>query len=71
MISFGSIHNGHTPLSELTRISLSKDPIAPILWEPYLKALDRRLSIVLQAVRDCINRHSVDKVLVSERMINQ
>lgn len=71
MISLSSIHNGDTPLSELTRTSLSKDPIAPVLWEPHLKALDRRLSIVLQAVRDCINRHSIDKVLVSGRLINQ
>lgn len=40
------------------------DPIAPILWEPHLDALDRRLAIVLQAVRDCINRRGTDDVII-------
>lgn len=35
---------------------MSKDPIAPILWEPHLVALDRRVKIILQGIRDCIIR---------------
>lgn len=60
-----SIHNSNKPLSERMRDSLSNDPIAPVLWEPHLEALDRRLAIVLQAVRDCIKREGVDDVIIS------
>lgn len=52
------------PLSERMRSSMSTDQIAPILWEPHLKALDRRMVIVLQAVRDCISRHNSDDVII-------
>ncbi|CAL4060549.1 unnamed protein product, partial [Meganyctiphanes norvegica] len=45
--------NGGAPLSEAMRESLSEDPIAPVLWEPHLVALDRRLNIILQVVREC------------------
>lgn len=44
---------------------MSSDPIAPILWAPHLDALDRRLIIVLQAVRDCITRNAPDDVVIS------
>lgn len=38
------------------RQSMSKDPVAPILWEPHLKALDRRVGLVLRAIRDCLQK---------------
>lgn len=45
--------------------SMAADPITPILSQPHLDALDRRLSIVLYAIRDCINRSAVgDDVIV-------
>lgn len=40
--------------------SMAADPITPILLQPHLNALDRRLSIVLYAIRDCIHRSTVD-----------
>lgn len=40
------------------------DPIAPVLWEAHLAALDRRLVIVLQAIRDCINRNGAENVII-------
>uniref|UniRef100_A0A8C9JGE0 FAM20C golgi associated secretory pathway kinase n=1 Tax=Panthera tigris altaica TaxID=74533 RepID=A0A8C9JGE0_PANTA len=49
-------------LSLLMAESLSKDRVAPVLYQPHLEALDRRLRIVLQAVRDCVEKdgpHSV------------
>lgn len=36
------------------RESLSADPINPILWEPHFAALDRRITIILEAIRSCI-----------------
>lgn len=45
------------------RESLEQDPLTPVLWEPHLEALDRRLIIVLQAVRDCVNRYTAEKVV--------
>lgn len=35
---------------------MSHDPISPILWEPHLDALDRRVKIVLTTVRECLNK---------------
>lgn len=65
---FFRYHNGPVRLSAAMRESLSKDPISPILWEPHLLALDRRIPIILQAVRDCINRSSQwSKVVRDER----
>lgn len=49
-------------LSLLMAESLRKDRVAPILYRPHLEALDRRLRIVLQAIRDCVEKdgpHSV------------
>lgn len=38
------------------RESMSSDPIAPVLWEPHLEALDRRVVIILQGIRDCLKK---------------
>jgi extracellular serine/threonine protein kinase FAM20C len=38
------------------RDAMSGDPIAPVLWEPHLEALDRRVVIVLQGIRDCLKK---------------
>lgn len=45
-------HTGEK-LSNAMRRSLSKDPTAPVLWEPHLTALDRRVGIILQTIRNC------------------
>lgn len=49
-------HNGPVKLSAALRKSLAKDPLAPILWEPHLEALDRRVEIMLRGVRDCLSK---------------
>ena len=38
------------------RDSMSNDPIAPVLWDPHLEALDRRVVIILQGIRDCLKK---------------
>lgn len=51
-----SYHNGPKKLSEAMRNSLLSDPVSPVLLEPHLKALDRRIAIILQEVRTCLKR---------------
>lgn len=60
------LHNSDNRLSGQLRDSLSKDPISPILWEPHLQALDRRVGIILQGIRDCIKKNPAEEVVVSE-----
>lgn len=36
------------------RESLSEDPLAPVLADKHLIALDRRVQIILQQIRNCI-----------------
>lgn len=49
-------HSGPVKLSEHMRRSMATDPVAPILWEPHFKALDRRVGLILQEIRNCINK---------------
>ncbi|KAL5284680.1 FAM20A family protein [Megaselia abdita] len=50
-------HNGPSPLSEVMRKKMDHDPVAPILWEPHLTALDRRIEVILKGVRDCLKKN--------------
>lgn len=43
------------------RESMHSDPIAPVLWEPHLQALDRRVVIILQGIRDCLKKVDSDE----------
>ncbi|XP_055300424.1 extracellular serine/threonine protein CG31145-like isoform X2 [Sitodiplosis mosellana] len=56
---------GPKPLSVVMRESLAKDPIAPVLWEPHLEALDRRVDLILKGVRDCVAKNSIDDVVIT------
>lgn len=47
-------HNGSKKLSDAMREATRSDPISPVLWEPHLTALDRRVKIVLDGVRQCL-----------------
>ncbi|XP_055906171.1 extracellular serine/threonine protein CG31145 [Eupeodes corollae] len=55
-------HNGPKHLSDIMRESMSVDPINPILWEPHLVALDRRVAIILQGIRDCLKKNPPEEV---------
>ncbi|NWJ03932.1 FA20C kinase, partial [Crypturellus undulatus] len=43
-------------LSDVLREALASDRLAPVLAEPHLRALDRRLATVLAAVGECVAR---------------
>ncbi|XP_066291761.1 extracellular serine/threonine protein kinase FAM20C-like isoform X2 [Branchiostoma lanceolatum] len=53
-------------LSDLMRESMRTDPITPILTEPHLLALDRRVRIILDTVEKCIKKKGVEKVLLED-----
>lgn len=44
---------------------MSSDKIAPILWEPHLVALDRRIGIILSGIRDCVHKNAAEDVVIS------
>lgn len=47
-------------LSDVMRASLAQDPLAamaPLLTDPHLSALDRRLATVIQTIQDCLEQH--------------
>ncbi|XP_069503341.1 extracellular serine/threonine protein kinase FAM20C [Ambystoma mexicanum] len=50
-------------LSDLMAESLLQDKVAPILHQPHLEAMDRRLRIILKAVSDCVEKDSYDNVV--------
>ena len=50
-----------TALSQI----LSRDPIAPVLWERHYAALDMRLNVmVLQQIDKCIRKYGESYVIV-------
>ncbi|XP_004459547.2 pseudokinase FAM20A [Dasypus novemcinctus] len=55
-------------LSDVMRESLLEDQLTPILTEPHLLALDRRLQIILRTVEGCIESHGEQSVIASGLM---
>ncbi|NXD10124.1 FA20A Pseudokinase, partial [Nothocercus nigrocapillus] len=53
-------------LSDVMRESLLQDPLAPVLTEPHLLALDRRLQLILKAVGSCIDTYGEGKVVADD-----
>lgn len=53
-------------LSDVMRESLQGDPLQPILTEPHLLALDRRLQKVLRVVQRCVRRLGEDDVITKD-----
>merc|ERR1712223_1014349 len=49
-----SYHTGPKPLSDALRRSLLEDPVSPVLLEPHLEAVDRRVARVLSTVQECL-----------------
>ncbi|MBN3300591.1 pseudokinase FAM20A [Amia ocellicauda] len=53
-------------LSEVMRESLQRDALQPILTEPHLQALDRRLARVLRATQKCIKKFGEQHVVAED-----
>lgn len=53
-------------LSDVMRESLEGDPLWPILTEPHLLALDRRLQTVLRVVQRCVRRLGRNEVITKD-----
>ncbi|KAH9421752.1 Golgi casein kinase, C-terminal, Fam20 [Dermatophagoides pteronyssinus] len=60
------LHNGQIPLSELMNKSMNVDPVSPILTNDHLLALDRRLPIILNVVRECTRKRPFQDVIVTD-----
>lgn len=51
-------------LSESMRQSLKSDPVDPVLSDANLKAVDRRVFLILSTIRECLNTKPPDQVLI-------
>ena len=52
--------------TELMRKSLSNDPVSPIVTDDHLYALDRRLVIILNTIRNCTKRRPFQDVIIMD-----
>ncbi|XP_015264343.1 PREDICTED: pseudokinase FAM20A, partial [Gekko japonicus] len=56
-------------LSDVMRESLLQDRLTPVLTEPHLLALDRRLQIILKTVKKCIETNGEDTVVANSESL--
>ncbi|XP_008328158.1 extracellular serine/threonine protein kinase FAM20C [Cynoglossus semilaevis] len=50
-------------LSSLMEESLLRDRLSPVLIQPHLQAMDRRLRLVLQVIEGCLDKEGYDNVV--------
>ncbi|XP_041368788.1 glycosaminoglycan xylosylkinase-like [Gigantopelta aegis] len=53
-------------LSKVLRQVLSQDPVAPVITEPYLEALDRRLKHIIVEIEHCANSYGMRSIVMVE-----
>ncbi|KAM9462156.1 extracellular serine/threonine protein kinase FAM20C [Clarias gariepinus] len=58
-------------LSVLMEESLQRDSLAPILIQPHLEAMDRRLRLVLQVLADCIEKEGYSSVVEDDMILEK
>ena len=51
-------------LSEVMRRVLSHDPLAPVLTDAHLAAMDRRLVAIIEVLQKCLEKHGEEYVLI-------
>ncbi|KAB7500167.1 Extracellular serine/threonine protein, partial [Armadillidium nasatum] len=67
LLTLVKYQNGPQKLSSALQMSMAEDPLMPILWEPHLVALDRRLGMILQIVRECVQKaHDPFDVVIND-----
>ncbi|XP_061605638.1 extracellular serine/threonine protein kinase FAM20C-like isoform X3 [Phyllopteryx taeniolatus] len=54
-------------LSALMEESLLADRLSPVLIRPHLRALDRRLGLVLRVLADCVDKEGYGEVVAEDR----
>ncbi|XP_074648484.1 extracellular serine/threonine protein kinase FAM20C-like [Tubulanus polymorphus] len=60
------LRNSPVKLSDLMQKSLTRDVINPVLLEPHLLALDRRIIKILRMVKGCIRAHGEKTVVIDD-----
>lgn len=55
-------------LSGRLRKALLSDPISPILTEPHLQAVDRRLRTAVDVTKTCISAKGIDNVVIDDQL---
>jgi len=67
---FISYNSGPLHLSTAMRRSMARDPVAPVLLEPHLAALDRRIRLTLEVVRECLKKaeNPADVIIVHDSL---
>ncbi|KAL4217601.1 hypothetical protein ACF0H5_022343 [Mactra antiquata] len=66
-LKYVKLYMGPEKLSYLMKEALKSDPIAPVLIRGHLTALDRRIVKILHAVAVCLQKKSVNEVIVDDR----
>ncbi|EYC43827.1 hypothetical protein Y032_0479g2208 [Ancylostoma ceylanicum] len=51
---------------EKKKVSLSKDPVAPILAYKHYVAIERRLGKLMRFILECFEQKSVERILITE-----
>ena len=64
---FWEFHTSDRKLSDRMRSSLAKDALPDILTEAHLKALDRRVQIILIQIYNCTRNKSIHEVIIDDR----
>jgi DNA-binding HxlR family transcriptional regulator len=66
LVKLWNFYQGPRRLSDLMRDSMATDPVAPILLERHLRALDRRVKIILKTVYECVQKKGADNVMIMD-----
>ncbi len=66
-----AFHNSPTAsLGQTLRANLEADPVTPVLLDDHIEAVDRRVAIILQVVRDCLSQsdHTSDVIYTHDEL---
>ncbi|XP_052765521.1 extracellular serine/threonine protein CG31145-like isoform X2 [Mya arenaria] len=67
LLKYIRLYEGPERLSEVMEEALRPDPVAPVLIQGHLNALDRRLIKILQIVAKCVEEKGVKEVVIADK----